>query len=125
MLKIFHLNKITRSSSSFSRAKRGDFFQSAPKLANQFLEDAFLREQLNLEIPKEVYYLLSFLYFLFNIFEFKFKSLTVYSKYLNDIEQDLTEFGHKVATNIYDLHLECEKVVANLYLLFIFSMKNL
>ena len=37
-------------------------------------------------------------------------------KFLPDIENDLTEFGHKVATNIYDLHLECEKVVTIYFL---------
>ena len=55
MIKVFNLNTFIRNSSTFSRSNRGDFFQSAPKLTNQFLEDAFLREQLKLEIPKEVF----------------------------------------------------------------------
>ena len=67
---------------TFSGAKRGDFVQLAPKLGNQYEQDSFLKESLALEIPKE---------------------------YLKDIEPDLHQFGHQVATNIYELHLECEK----------------
>jgi hypothetical protein len=55
MIKAFNLNTLNRFSSTFSGSKRGDFFQKAPKLSNQFLEDVFLREQLELEIPKEVF----------------------------------------------------------------------
>lgn len=43
-----------RRLSSFSHAKRGKFFQEQPKLTNQFDEDPFMREQLEIEIPKEV-----------------------------------------------------------------------
>jgi len=54
MIKLYNLNILKRLNSSFSKAKRGDFFQSAPKLTNQYVEDVFLREQLHLEVPKEV-----------------------------------------------------------------------
>ena len=54
MIKSFEFNFFKRFNSTFSRAKRGDFFQQAPKLSNQYLEDAFLKETLQLEIPKEV-----------------------------------------------------------------------
>ena len=62
MIKSFNLNILKRFNSTFSRAKRGDFFQTAPKLTNQYIEDAFLREQLHLEVPKEVDLKFSFLF---------------------------------------------------------------
>ena len=43
-----------RSLSTFSHAKRGSFLQEKPKLTNQYDEDPFLKEQLQIEIPKEV-----------------------------------------------------------------------
>lgn len=45
---------LSRFSSSFGAAKRGDFFQPKPEITNQFLEDAFMQEQLKLEIPEPV-----------------------------------------------------------------------
>ncbi|CAF0767429.1 unnamed protein product [Brachionus calyciflorus] len=72
---------------SFAGSKRGNFFQNEPKISNQYEEDPFLREQLEIEIPKE---------------------------YLKEIEPDLYQFGHQVATNIFQLSLECEKNVPRL-----------
>ncbi len=43
-----------RFQSSFSAGKRGEFFQPKPEITNQFLEDPFLIEQLELEIPEPV-----------------------------------------------------------------------
>lgn len=43
-----------RLSSTFSHAKRGSFLQEQPKLTNQYDEDPFMKEQLAIEIPKEV-----------------------------------------------------------------------
>lgn len=40
---------------TFSRSKRGNFFQNEPKISNQYEEDPFLREQLQIDIPKEVH----------------------------------------------------------------------
>ena len=76
-----HLSSHT--SSKFSGAKRGSFTQQAPSLGNQYEDDAFLRESLLLEMPAEIFQ--------------------------RQIEPDLLEFGHRVSTNIYKLHLECEK----------------
>ncbi len=45
---------LSRLSSTFSGSKRGDFFQPKPEITNQFLEDAFMVEQLKLEIPEPV-----------------------------------------------------------------------
>lgn len=49
-----------RSLSSFSFAKRGSFFQEPPKITNQYDEDSFMKEQLQIEIPKEVDHLTIF-----------------------------------------------------------------
>ena len=76
-----HLSSHT--SSKFSGAKRGSFTQQAPSLGNQYEDDAFLRESLLLEMPAEIFQ--------------------------RQIEPDLLDFGHRVSTNIYKLHLECEK----------------
>lgn len=54
VLKNFKLNI-----SKFSGSKRGDFFQQEPKLTNQYEEDPFMREQLSLEIPKEVDFIIN------------------------------------------------------------------
>ena len=48
------LRPLVRFQSSFSAGKRGDFFQAKPEITNQFLEDPFLIEQLELEIPEPV-----------------------------------------------------------------------
>jgi len=45
---------MARFQSSFAAGKRGDFFQTKPEITNQFLEDPFLIEQLELEIPEPV-----------------------------------------------------------------------
>jgi hypothetical protein len=40
---------------TFSKSNRGSFFQQEPTLGNQYNNDTFMREQLALELPKEVY----------------------------------------------------------------------
>ncbi|RNA04176.1 acyl- dehydrogenase family member 11-like [Brachionus plicatilis] len=91
MSRILLLKSLNKSSIStlatFSHSQRGNFFQNEPKISNQYEEDPFLKEQLEIDIPKE---------------------------YLKDIEPDLHQFGNKVATNIYELSLECERNVPRL-----------
>lgn len=80
-------NRFFSSISKFSGARRGPFTQLAPTLGNQYDDDPFLRESLQIEIPAE---------------------------YLGEIDADLRQFGHRVATDIYKLHLECERVQPHL-----------
>ncbi|KAK3581974.1 hypothetical protein CHS0354_003235 [Potamilus streckersoni] len=65
----------------FSASNIGKFFQEQPTLGNQYSEDVTLQSYLRRHIPKKIY---------------------------RDIELDLVRFGKRVATDIYDLHLECE-----------------
>ena len=58
---------VIRFHSSFSASKRGEFFQSKPEITNQFLEDPFLIEQLELEIPEPVKNRVDILIFLNNL----------------------------------------------------------
>lgn len=74
--------KSTVPAAAFAGSKRGNFFQNAPKLSNQYLEDPFMIEQLALDIPKE---------------------------YLGSIQGDLLAFGEKVGGEVYELHLETER----------------
>jgi hypothetical protein len=39
---------------TFSKSNRGSFFQQEPVLGNQYDDDAFMRDQLALELPREV-----------------------------------------------------------------------
>ena len=48
------LVRFKSAQTAFAASKRGNFFQNAPKLSNQYLEDPFMIEQLALDIPKEV-----------------------------------------------------------------------
>ncbi|PVD31692.1 hypothetical protein C0Q70_07110 [Pomacea canaliculata] len=66
----------------FSSAKVGNFSQEPPQLDNQYLQDTLLRSFLKRHIPSDV---------------------------LPEIDADLSRFGHRVATDIYDLHLRCER----------------
>ncbi|XP_013397159.1 acyl-CoA dehydrogenase family member 11 [Lingula anatina] len=66
----------------FTRAKIGDFFQPHPKLGNTFTEDPLLKGYLRRVIPH---------------------------KFFTEISSDLEKFGHRVATDIYELHLECDR----------------
>ncbi|XP_060553821.1 acyl-CoA dehydrogenase family member 11-like isoform X2 [Ruditapes philippinarum] len=66
----------------FARARLGTFVQEAPVLGNQYLEDALLQSYLKRYVPQKV---------------------------LVDIEADLVRFGERVATEMYDLSLQCEK----------------
>ncbi|XP_045209174.2 acyl-CoA dehydrogenase family member 11-like isoform X1 [Mercenaria mercenaria] len=66
----------------FARARLGTFVQEAPVLGNQYLEDATLQSYLKRHVPEHV---------------------------LGEIEPDLVKFGKKVATEMYDLSLQCEK----------------
>ncbi|KAL8559901.1 hypothetical protein ACOMHN_016947 [Nucella lapillus] len=67
--------------SPFASAKLGSFVQEAPQLGNQYTQDSLLRSFLKRNIPQQS---------------------------LAEIEADLTRFGHRVGTDIYDLHLRCE-----------------
>lgn len=60
----------------------GTFTQEEPRLTNMYLEDVLLQSYLKKHIPTLV---------------------------LAKFEDDLMEFGRKVATDIYDLSLECEQ----------------
>ncbi|KAL8615297.1 hypothetical protein ACOMHN_040287 [Nucella lapillus] len=68
--------------SPFASAKLGSFVQEAPQLGNQYTQDSLLRSFLKRNIPQQS---------------------------LAEIEADLTRFGHRVGTDIYDLHLRCER----------------
>ena len=76
-------SKWLSSRNLFSGAKRGEFAQAAPVLGNQYDQDPFLISSLKHEIPRELFD--------------------------SQIEPDLREFGHQVATNIHALSLECER----------------
>jgi hypothetical protein len=52
--KVSNIKNNLRGLNTFSKSNRGSFFQVEPALSNQYDADAFLREQLTLEIPKEV-----------------------------------------------------------------------
>ncbi|XP_046556288.1 acyl-CoA dehydrogenase family member 11-like isoform X1 [Haliotis rubra] len=71
----------------FAHAKLGPFFQDKPQLHNQFTEDTTLRSYLRRHIP---------------------------SQHLPAIESDLERFGGRVATDVYDLHLQCDKELPQL-----------
>ncbi|CAG2115280.1 unnamed protein product, partial [Medioppia subpectinata] len=66
----------------FSRPKYGNFTQEMPQLDNQFTSDPFLQKYLQRVLPKEMY---------------------------NEISGDLSRFGGRVATDINQLGLECDK----------------
>ncbi|XP_041377829.1 acyl-CoA dehydrogenase family member 11-like [Gigantopelta aegis] len=66
----------------FSRANIGPFFQDQPRLDNQFTQDITLKTYLKRHVPKQ---------------------------FLAEIETDLELFGGRVATDIYDLSLRCER----------------
>ncbi|KAL8606019.1 hypothetical protein ACOMHN_024524 [Nucella lapillus] len=68
--------------SPFASAKLGSFAQEAPQLGNQYTQDSLLRSFLKRNIPQQS---------------------------LAEIKADLTRFGHRVGTDIYDLHLRCER----------------
>ena len=70
-----------RGKATFSAAKRGPFFQTAPKLGNQYIQDPFMAKQLAIELPAEMF---------------------------AAIQSDLTAFGARVGDEIYELHLEAE-----------------
>lgn len=60
---------------TFSTSKRGNFFQSKPEITNQFLEDPFMIEQLQLDVPEPV---LKFSFiFIFIYISFIFKIIQV------------------------------------------------
>ncbi|KAK7087897.1 acyl-CoA dehydrogenase family member 11-like [Littorina saxatilis] len=66
----------------FASAKVGSFAQEPPQLDNQYTQDSLLRSFLTRHVPAES---------------------------LPEIDADLERFGHRVATDIYDLHLRCER----------------
>jgi len=66
----------------FARAKTGPFLQEEPTLHNQYLSDSLLQSYLKRVIPKEI---------------------------LHEIEPDLVRFGERVATDVYELSLDCER----------------
>lgn len=66
----------------FARARLGSFFQAEPQLGNQFTEDVTLQKYLKRHLPPKVY---------------------------QEIYPDLERFGHRVATDLYELHRDCEK----------------
>ncbi|KAK7483393.1 hypothetical protein BaRGS_00025333 [Batillaria attramentaria] len=71
-----------RNSIPFARARVGNFVQEPPQLGNQYTQDTLLRSFLKRHVPEQ---------------------------YLAEIEADLERFGQRVATDIYDLHLRCER----------------
>ncbi|XP_074642127.1 acyl-CoA dehydrogenase family member 11-like [Tubulanus polymorphus] len=70
------------SKTKFAKTKTGDFLQPEPTLSNQFTTDYLLVRYLQRVLPIEVQH---------------------------SIFPDLKRFGNRVATDIYDLHLQCEK----------------
>ncbi|KAK6192103.1 hypothetical protein SNE40_003641 [Patella caerulea] len=79
--------RIVHSGMPFAHAKIGQFFQDKPLLGNQFSEDTVLQSYLQRYVPKEIY---------------------------GEISPDLKRFGERVATDIYDLHLQCDKEIPQL-----------
>ncbi|XP_064620769.1 acyl-CoA dehydrogenase family member 11-like [Lineus longissimus] len=71
-----------KGSIPFRSANLGPFFQKPAELRNQFLEDALLQRYLTRLLPGEVQ---------------------------KPIFGDLEQFGNRVATDIYDWHLQCER----------------
>ncbi|KAK7474338.1 hypothetical protein BaRGS_00034386 [Batillaria attramentaria] len=71
-----------RNSIPFARARVGNFVQEPPQLGNQYTQDTLLRSFLKRHVPEQ---------------------------YLAEIEADLERFGQRVATDMYDLHLRCER----------------
>lgn len=69
------------SPQAFSRAQHGPFFQEAPCISNQWLDDPILPRYFQQHIPSEMY---------------------------ADIEPDMRRFGDRVATDILELHHQCE-----------------
>ena len=65
----------------FSTAKIGTFFQPKPVLHNQYREDVTLQSYLKRHLPADAF---------------------------NDISSDLDQFGQRVATDIYELGVECD-----------------
>ena len=66
----------------FSRAKIGNFFQERPKLYNQYREDVTLQRYLKRHLPKDIY---------------------------PEISEDLDRFGERVAAELFELSVECER----------------
>ena len=77
------LRTCVRRVGSFAASKRGDFYQRPPTIGNQYDEDPFLRECLANAIPAR--------------------------DALRDVEADLRQFGHQVATNVLAWHYEAER----------------
>lgn len=71
-----------RNETPFARARVGPFFQAEPQLGNQFTEDVTLQKYLRRHMPAKVY---------------------------AEIYPDLERFGHRVATDILELHRECDR----------------
>ncbi|XP_061162322.1 acyl-CoA dehydrogenase family member 11-like [Saccostrea echinata] len=67
---------------TFASAKIGPFFQSPPKVENQYTGDAVLQSYVKRFIPNQI---------------------------REPIETDLIRFGERVATEIYELGLQCER----------------
>ncbi|XP_013777963.2 acyl-CoA dehydrogenase family member 11-like isoform X2 [Limulus polyphemus] len=69
------------TSLSFSAAKHGSFYQTPPKLSNQYLEDTSLLRYLKRTLPQEVF---------------------------EKVNKDLLEFGEAIVANIDQLSKQCE-----------------
>lgn len=76
------IDKSEGKQAQFSSAKIGPFFQSSPQLENQYTGDAVLQSYVHRYIPEEI---------------------------LAPIETDLIRFGERVATEVYELGLQCER----------------
>ncbi|ELT99005.1 hypothetical protein CAPTEDRAFT_179194 [Capitella teleta] len=77
-----HVEELANSAElPFARARIGTFFQQAPSLGNQFTADVTLRNYLRRFLPHEIF---------------------------SAVEPDLERFGKRVATDIYQLGIDCE-----------------
>ncbi|ESO97931.1 hypothetical protein LOTGIDRAFT_228445 [Lottia gigantea] len=79
--------RIVHTGMPFAHAKIGNFFQEKPELGNQFVEDSLLQSYLKRNIPQELY---------------------------SKIQKDLKKFGQRVVTDIYSLHLQCDRELPQL-----------
>jgi hypothetical protein len=96
----------------FLGAKIGPFFQEQPSVGNQYLEDSALRSYLKRWMPANV----TCSYFWFVVTQklcsciiLHCFNLSLVLQVLSEINPDLQQFGKRVATDIWQLHLECDK----------------
>lgn len=92
---------VTPSWVPFGKAKYGNNVLHPPVLENQYAGNAFLQNYIKRNIPPEVSYL--------PFFSFSRLIFSHLSQIYSEIDADLQHFGHRVATDIHKLGVECEQ----------------